>query len=79
MPKAALYIRLSREDREKPETAESDSIKNQQALLIRYCVDNNVDIYDIFWTYLEQFCAAVTENEFLHQSLIKRCKVSNDY
>ena len=48
MPKAALYIRLSREDREKPETAESESIKNQQALLLRYCVDNNLDIYDIY-------------------------------
>ena len=44
MPTAALYIRLSREDREKPETAESESIKNQQALLIRYCESENIDI-----------------------------------
>lgn len=48
MPKAALYVRLSREDREKPETAESESIMNQQMMLFEYCRAQGWEVYQIY-------------------------------
>ena len=45
--KAAIYCRLSVEDREK-EGAESESIRNQQALLLDYAARQEWSVYDIY-------------------------------
>ena len=45
--KAALYVRLSREDRNKV-GAESESIINQQILLLEYCRQQNWDVYKVY-------------------------------
>lgn len=44
---AAIYCRLSVEDRDK-ESAESESIRNQRSLLLRYAADQGWDVYDIY-------------------------------
>lgn len=47
--KAALYVRLSREDRDKTRKEDdSESIINQQNMLINYCKDNGIEIYNIY-------------------------------
>ena len=47
--KAALYVRLSREDRDKiRKEDDSESIINQQTMLINYCKDNQIEIYNIY-------------------------------
>ena len=47
--KAALYVRLSREDRDKiRKEDDSESIINQQMMLINYCKDNQIEIYKIY-------------------------------
>ena len=47
--KAALYLRLSREDRNKiNKEDDSESIVNQQAMLLDYCTQNGFDVYDIY-------------------------------
>ena len=47
--KAALYVRLSREDRDKiRKEDDSESIINQQMMLINYCKDNQIEIYNIY-------------------------------
>lgn len=47
--KAALYVRLSREDRDKTRKEDdSESIINQQNMLMNYCKDNNIEIYNIY-------------------------------
>lgn len=47
--KAAVYCRLSEEDRFKAnESDDSNSIVNQKELLTRYCIDHNWEIYDIY-------------------------------
>ena len=43
----AIYCRLSVEDRTK-EGAESESIRNQRALLLKYAAEQGWDIYDIY-------------------------------
>lgn len=43
---AAIYCRLSREDDEK--TKESESIQNQKSLLIKYAVEQDWDIFEIY-------------------------------
>jgi len=49
MPKAAIYCRLSEEDRDKANAAdESGSIQNQKAMLLQYCMTNNWEVYDIY-------------------------------
>jgi len=49
MPRAAIYCRLSDEDRDKtlPEQY-SESIQNQKNMLTMYCVDKGWDIYKIY-------------------------------
>lgn len=48
-PKAALYVRLSREDRNKLNREDdSESIINQQTMLLEYCKQNQFDVYDIY-------------------------------
>lgn len=48
-PKAALYVRLSREDRNKlNKEDDSESIINQQTMLLEYCKQNQFDVYDIY-------------------------------
>lgn len=46
--KVALYVRLSDEDRNKKEGDESESIKNQKAILTKHALDNDWEIYDIY-------------------------------
>lgn len=47
--KAGLYVRLSREDRNKTNKEDdSESIINQQNMLLDYCKQNNIDVYDIY-------------------------------
>lgn len=49
MNRVALYCRLSEEDRCKASSAEdSNSIKNQKALLLQYAAKNHWDVYDIY-------------------------------
>ena len=45
-PSAALYIRLSSEDKEKQN--ESESVTNQRSILLRYAKTNNIRVYDIY-------------------------------
>lgn len=47
--KAAIYCRLSEEDRNKlNKSDDSNSIKNQKAMLIQYAVSQEWDIYDMY-------------------------------
>ena len=47
--KAALYCRLSEEDRDKAVmTDDSGSIRNQKAMLTRYAEEQGWEIYDIY-------------------------------
>ncbi len=47
--RAALYCRLSEEDRNKlQETDDSESIQNQKTMLIQYAADHDWDIYNIY-------------------------------
>ena len=47
--KAAIYCRLSDEDRDKKtEEDDSESIQNQKSLLIKYALDHNWEIYNIY-------------------------------
>ena len=49
MVSAAVYLRLSDEDRnKKSEADESESIQNQKSLLTDYCRQRNWDIFDIY-------------------------------
>lgn len=49
MPKAAIYCRLSSEDRDKKcATDDSNSIKNQKSMLAEYAIQQDWDIYDIY-------------------------------
>lgn len=49
MPKAALYVRLSREDRDKVDKSlESESIINQQIMLLEYCKKQGWDVFRIY-------------------------------
>ena len=44
--KAALYIRLSQEDRNKKYESDSESIINQRDVLNKYCIDNQIHVVD---------------------------------
>ncbi len=44
--KVAIYIRLSKEDEEKPEYKESESINNQRNLLMTYLDQNNLNLVE---------------------------------
>ena len=47
--KAAIYCRLSKEDKYKQfDTDESESIQNQKTILIRYAMERGWEIFDIF-------------------------------
>lgn len=47
--KVALYCRLSEEDKKKAKKGDdSESIKNQKELLLRYCEIKNLTVYDIY-------------------------------
>ena len=47
--KVAIYCRLSEEDRNKVnKDDDSNSIKNQKAMLIQYAVSQEWDVYDIY-------------------------------
>lgn len=49
MPKAALYCRLSEEDRNKQsETDDSGSIQNQKSMLLQYSISHNWEIYSLY-------------------------------
>ena len=42
--KVGIYIRLSKEDEEKPEYKESESVSNQRNLLMQYLEQNNLKL-----------------------------------
>ena len=47
--KAALYCRLSEEDRNKPAgTCDSGSIQNQKTMLLQYAMEQEWDVFDIY-------------------------------
>lgn len=47
--KVAIYCRLSEEDRNKQsEEDDSKSIQNQKSMLLKYSLDNDWDVYDIY-------------------------------
>ena len=46
--KAAIYCRLSEEDKSKTPDNDSESIQNQKSMLLRYAMDEGWDIYDIY-------------------------------
>ena len=46
--KAALYLRLSKEDVEKEQFEFSQSIKNQQSLLEQHASNHAMEIYKIY-------------------------------
>ena len=47
--KAALYCRLSEEDRNKPAgTCDSGSIQNQKTMLLQYAMEQGWDVFDIY-------------------------------
>lgn len=48
MTKAALYVRLSKEDEDKRLNDDSQSIKNQKMMLLDYCQQNNLEVYQIY-------------------------------
>lgn len=49
MPKAAIYCRLSEEDRGKQfETDDSGSIQNQKSMLLQYSIEHGWDVYGIY-------------------------------
>ena len=48
MPRAAIYCRLSIEDKNKAECDNSASIENQKAMLRAYCAERNWEIFDIY-------------------------------
>jgi len=47
--KAALYCRLSKEDKDKQGVIISESIQNQKDLLRDYAVKNGFEIYHVYW------------------------------
>lgn len=49
MSKAAIYCRLSEEDRNKQfETDDSNSIQNQKAMLLQYAIEQKWEVYNIY-------------------------------
>lgn len=49
MPKAAIYCRLSEEDRNKQsETDDSSSIQNQKSMLLQYAITQGWEIYSLY-------------------------------
>ena len=49
MPKAAVYCRLSEEDRNKQfETDDSNSIQNQKAMLLQYSMEQGWEVFNIY-------------------------------
>lgn len=49
MPKVAIYCRLSEEDRNKQfETDDSNSIRNQKAMLLQYAMEQEWEVYNIY-------------------------------
>ena len=44
--KVGIYIRLSKEDYEKPQGSESESVQNQRNLLIQYIKQNHLYLVD---------------------------------
>ena len=49
MNKVAIYCRLSEEDRDKQcATDDSNSIANQKAMLLQYCMEQGWDVYNIY-------------------------------
>ena len=49
MEKAAIYCRLSEEDRnKKKETDDSNSIRNQKAMLLEYSIQQGWEVYHIY-------------------------------
>ena len=48
-PKAAIYCRLSEEDRNKVhETDDSSSIQNQKSMLVQYALEQGWEVYHIY-------------------------------
>lgn len=49
MSKVAIYCRLSEEDRDKlNKTDDSESIKNQKSMLLKYAMQQGWEVYNIY-------------------------------
>ena len=48
MEKAAIYVRLSEEDRTRQVGTSSESIQNQKSLLIQYAAEHHYEVYQIY-------------------------------
>ena len=67
--KAAIYVRLSEEDRNKKDPCDdSRSISNQKELLKNYCLEQGWDVYDI---YCDDDYAGADRNRPQFRRLIK--------
>ena len=48
MPQIGIYCRLSIEDKNKADSDDSRSIRNQKAMLKEYCLERGWEIFDIY-------------------------------
>ncbi|MBO4384001.1 MAG: recombinase family protein [Clostridia bacterium] len=75
--KAAIYCRLSSEDRDKRPDGDSESIQNQRSMLLRFAAERGWEIYDI---YSDDDCAGTDRkrpefNRLLNDAEAKRFDV----
>ena len=69
---AAIYVRLSDEDKDKRNVAdESESIQNQKSMLLQYCLEKGWDVYDI---YCDEDYSGVDRNRPEFNRLLKDCE-----
>ena len=67
-----IYVRLSDEDRDKRcITDESESIQNQKSMLIKYCIEQGWQIYNI---YCDEDYSGADKNRPAFNQMIKDCE-----
>ncbi|MBQ4465102.1 MAG: recombinase family protein, partial [Oscillospiraceae bacterium] len=71
MPNAAIYCRLSIEDRDKQSGDNSQSIQNQKAMLCEYCKERGWDIFDI---YIDDGYSGIDRNRPAFCRLLHDCE-----
>ena len=71
MPKVAIYCRLSIEDKDKSDDANSASIQNQNAMLKDYCHERDWEIFDI---YIDDGYSGIDRSRPEFNRLLKDCE-----
>lgn len=75
MVSAAIYVRLSDEDKDKlHKEDESESIQNQKSMLVDYCKERNWNIYDI---YNDENYSGTDRNRPEFNRMLNDCKNGN--